>query len=101
MKTDFTFVLDTSHKLPRLSVATGRGKEKMPDYRSYSGAARRALQEFSLLLERQSRFFSWDSEMGEGEHSLLDPGGRMIGVAASSGLLRDSSGRALMLESDI
>lgn len=101
MKTDFTFVLDTSHKLPRLSVATGRGKEKMPDYRSYSGAARRALQEFSLLLERQSRFFSWDSEIGEGEHSLLDPGGRMIGVAASSGLLRDSSGRALMLESDI
>jgi superfamily II DNA or RNA helicase len=100
MKTDFTFVLDTSCKLPRLSVASGRGKGKMPDYRSYSGAARRALQEFSLFLERQSRFFSWDSEIKEGEHSLHDPGGRMIAIAASSGLLRNTSGRALMLEAD-
>jgi len=100
MKTDFTFIIDTSGNLPRLSVAAGRGKGKLPDYRSYSGAARRALQEFSLLLEKQSRFFSWDIERVEEEHSLYDPGGRMIAIAADSGLLRSSSGEAVIPQAD-
>ena len=96
MKTDFKFILDTSGDLPMLSIDAGRGKGKMPDYRSYSGAERRALQEFALLLEKQSRFFSWDIEMEEGEFTLYDPGGRMIGIAAASGLLHGSSGTALI-----
>ena len=100
MKTDFTFTLDTSGDLPRLAVTAGCGKEKIPDYRSYSGAARRALQEFSLLLEKQSRFFSWDIDIEDDEYSLYDPGGRMIAIAASSGLLRGSSGNALIPEAD-
>ncbi|MFP4268414.1 MAG: DEAD/DEAH box helicase [Spirochaetaceae bacterium] len=100
MKTDFAFILDTSDDPPLLSVTSGRGKGKIPDYRSYAGAPRRALQEFSLLLERQSRFFSWDIDMKGNGYSLYDPGGRMIAIAASSGLLHDSSGKALVPEAD-
>ena len=100
MKTDFSFTLDTSGELPRLSVAGGRGKGKVPDYRSYSGAARRALREFSLLLEKQSRSFFWDLEIEEGERALYDPGGRMIAIAAASGLLRNGSGKALVPQAD-
>ncbi|MFP4364862.1 MAG: DEAD/DEAH box helicase [Spirochaetia bacterium] len=96
IKTNFTFILDTSCDLPQLSVAAGRGKGKIPDYRSFSGAARRALQEFSLLVEKQARSFSWDIEMEDGECSLYDPGGRMIAIAASSGLLRNISGKTLI-----
>ena len=100
MKTGFIFILDTSGDPPVLSVTAGRGKGEIPDYRSYSGAARRALQEFSLLLEKQSRFFSWDIEIDDGEHSLYEPGGRMIAIAAASGLLRNSSGNALIPQTD-
>ena len=100
MKSDFTFILDTSGDLPVLSVGSGRGKGKLPDYRSYSGIVRRALQEFSFLLEKQSRFLAWDLEIVEGERSLYDPGGRMTALAAASGLLRDSTGKALVLQSD-
>jgi superfamily II DNA or RNA helicase len=100
IKTDFTFILTTSGDPPRLSVAAGRGKRLMPDYRSYSGAVRRALREFSLLLEKQSRSFFWDIEIEEGERTLYGPGGRMIAIAAASGLLRSSSGDALVLQAD-
>jgi superfamily II DNA or RNA helicase len=100
VKTAFTFILDASGDLPVLSVGAGRGKGKMPDYRSYSGAVRRALQEFSLLLDKQSRFFSWDIETEEEGIALHDPGGRMIALAATSGLLRDRFGKALILEED-
>ena len=100
MKTDFTFILDTSRELPVLSVEAGRGKRKLPDYRSYAGVVRRALQEFSLLLEKQSRFLSWDIDVEAGENSLYDPGGRMIKIAAESELLRSSSGTALTPQTD-
>ncbi|MEX2443606.1 MAG: DEAD/DEAH box helicase [Alkalispirochaeta sp.] len=102
MKTDFTFVLDSSGDVPVLSLDAGRGKGTLPDYRSYSGTVRRALQEFSLLLDKQSRFLSWDVDIdiGAGDHSLYDPGGRMIAIAAASGLLRNGSGMVLIPESD-
>jgi superfamily II DNA or RNA helicase len=100
MKTDFIFVLDTSGDFPVLTVEAGRGKSKIPDYRSYSSTVRRALQEFSLLKEKQSRYFSWDSEIEEETSSLRDPGGRMIAVAAESGLLRNTSGATLIPQAD-
>jgi len=59
----------------------------MPDYRSCSGAVRRAVQDFSLLLEKRSLLVSWDIERAEGESYLYDPGGRMIAFAAASGLV--------------
>lgn len=37
--------------MPVLSVEAGRGKRRLPDYRSYAGKVWRALQEFSPLLE--------------------------------------------------
>jgi superfamily II DNA or RNA helicase len=100
MRTDFTFVLDTSGDLPVLIVESGRGKAAIPDYRSYSGTARRALQEFSLLKERQSRLLSWDSEIDDEASSLRDPGGRLLAVAAASGLLRGKSGATLIPQAD-
>ena len=99
MRSDFSFVLDTSGDLPVLTVVAGRGTQ-IPDYRSYSGVIRRALQEFSVLREQQSRFFPWDQEIADSRRSVLDPGGRMIAVAAASGLLRDASGKPLISESD-
>lgn len=99
MKNNFTFVLDTSGDIPLLAVDAGRGG-KMPDYHSCSGAVRRAVQEFSLLLEKQSRFISWDVEMTEGESTLYDPGGRMIAIAAASGLLRSDSGTVVIPQAD-
>ncbi|MDY7026927.1 MAG: DEAD/DEAH box helicase [Spirochaetota bacterium] len=92
------FILDTSGDLPRLSVVAGRSKREIPDYRLYSGAARRALQEFSLLHKKQSLSFTWDRESENEENTLYDPGGRMISAAAAAGLLKGSSGRALVLQ---
>ncbi len=100
MKTDFSFILDTSAELPVLWVDAGRGRGKMPDYRAYSGIVRQALQQFSHHLEQQSRFFLWDNEREQREFSLYDPGGRMIAIAAAAGLLQSPSGTALVLQPD-
>lgn len=100
MKADFTFTLVTSGEVPLLSLTAGRVKTKVPDYRAYSGAVRRAIQEFSLLLDKQSRWFSWDVDIEADGQSLVDPGGRMIAIAAASGLLRDESGSAIVPEVD-
>ncbi|MFW5826867.1 MAG: DEAD/DEAH box helicase [Alkalispirochaeta sp.] len=100
MTTDFTFVLDPAGELPVLSVENGRGTGTLPDYRSYSGAVRRALQEFSLLLDRQSRVLSWDMDIAPGDHVLYDPGGRMVAIAAASGRLRTTSGAAVTPQTD-
>lgn len=98
MKADFAFVLDTSGELPVLSVRAGRGKTL--DYRAYSGVVRRALQEFSLLKEKQARFLSWDIETDGETDAVHDPGGRMIGMAAATGLLGDPSGTPLVLHAE-
>jgi superfamily II DNA or RNA helicase len=100
MKTDFTFVLDPSGDLPVLSLEAVRGKGMLPDFRSYSGAVRRALREFSLLLDKQSRVLSWDIDAAPGDYSLYDPGGRMVAIAGASGLLRTPSGMAVILQAD-
>ncbi len=100
MKNDFTFILDPSDEVPVLSVKHGSGTGPLPDYRSYSGAVRRALQEFSLLRDKQSRFLSWDIDTTAGDHSLYDPGGRMIAIAAASGMLRTTSGTAVVPQTD-
>jgi superfamily II DNA or RNA helicase len=100
MKSSFTFVLDKPDTIPRLSVQAGRGRKLLPDYRSHSGAVRRALQEFAFLLEKQAMLFYWEEMENANPLCLYDPGDRMIYYAAASGLLHNSAGKALKVEED-
>lgn len=99
MKTEIAFYLKLTGASPGLCLVDGRGKPARPDYRSFTGSARRALMEFDTLLKRQSRFLPWDTDgqaFGQ-DAALHDPGDRMIDIAARSGLLRNPEGLPVTL----
>ncbi|MDR1447067.1 MAG: hypothetical protein LBI90_09260, partial [Treponema sp.] len=94
-KTGFYFSLGREGPGIVFHLHTNKGSAQVPDYRRYTGTERELLREFQARRRAEEGDFSFRFDGVLEENTLRNPGGGLIELALSAGLLRDGKGAAL------